>query len=162
MVGTTPVAGVNQIVYHDKYCRYDCDDMPAATSAVRPVQGREIIMKTGYKYVLAAVAMAAAAFTGTGALAAEATKIAFLMPCTQCADRWETKDRPFFIAAVNELDPSIEVIALNAEGDGNRQIAQGESVLAQVSRQSSSTQSVRPPRFRSSARHSAKACRHRI
>ena len=29
------------------------------------------------------------------------------------------------------MDPSIEVIALNAQGDGNRQIAQGESVLAQ-------------------------------
>ena len=29
------------------------------------------------------------------------------------------------------IDPSIEVIALNAEGDGNRQIAQGEAVLAQ-------------------------------
>ena len=67
----------------------------------------------------------------TASIASDKIKIGFLMPCTQCADRWEMKDRPFFIDAVNAIDSSIEVIALNAEGDGNRQIAQGESVLAQ-------------------------------
>ncbi|MCY4462067.1 MAG: substrate-binding domain-containing protein [Albidovulum sp.] len=80
---------------------------------------------------IAVLGAASVLFAGNAIQAAEAMKIAFLMPCTQCADRWETKDRPFFIEAVKELDPSIEVIALNAEGDGNRQIAQGESVLAQ-------------------------------
>ncbi len=79
----------------------------------------------------AGMAIAISLIASTALWAAESTKIAFLMPCTQCADRWETKDRPFFIDAVKQLDPSIEVIALNAEGDGNRQIAQGESVLAQ-------------------------------
>ncbi|MDE0112527.1 MAG: substrate-binding domain-containing protein [Albidovulum sp.] len=79
----------------------------------------------------AAISAAVSLLAGSAVFSAEATKIAFLMPCTQCADRWETKDRPFFIEAVKALDPSIEVIALNAEGDGNRQIAQGESVLAQ-------------------------------
>ena len=88
-------------------------------------------MKFENRRLLAVAGLMAAMATGGGTFAAEATKIAFLMPCTQCADRWETKDRPFFIEAVNEIDPSIEVIALNAEGDGNRQIAQGESVLAQ-------------------------------
>ena len=80
---------------------------------------------------MTALAIVVTMLASTGLWAAESTKIAFLMPCTQCADRWETKDRPFFIDAVKQLDPSIEVIALNAEGDGNRQIAQGESVLAQ-------------------------------
>ncbi len=80
---------------------------------------------------IAVLGAASVLFAGNAIQAAEAMKIAFLMPCTQCADRWETKDRPFFIEAVKDLDPSIEVIALNAEGDGNRQIAQGESVLAQ-------------------------------
>ena len=88
-------------------------------------------MKTSVKWPLAAFGLAATMFLGSTAHSADATKIAFLMPCTQCADRWETKDRPFFIESVKALDPSIEVIALNAEGDGNRQIAQGESVLAQ-------------------------------
>ena len=88
-------------------------------------------MKIDLRHVIASAGFAAVMLAGTSALAADAIKIAFLMPCTQCADRWETKDRPFFIEAVKEIDPSIEVIALNAEGDGNRQIAQGESVLAQ-------------------------------
>ena len=88
-------------------------------------------MKFEHKRLLAVAGLSAAMIAGIGAAAAETTKIAFLMPCIQCADRWETKDRPFFIEAVKALDPSIEVIALNADGDGNRQIAQGESVLAQ-------------------------------
>ena len=87
-------------------------------------------MKSVFRGICAAVGLAAYA-ASAGVSAAESIKIAFLMPCTQCADRWETKDRPFFIEAVKAIDPSIEVIALNAEGDGNRQIAQGESVLAQ-------------------------------
>ncbi len=82
------------------------------------------------KTLFAAIGLAAGGIAVVSVAQAQ-TKIAFLMPCTECADRWETKDRPFFIEAVKELDPSIEVIALNAEGDGNRQIAQGESVLAQ-------------------------------
>jgi D-xylose transport system substrate-binding protein len=53
------------------------------------------------------------------------------MPCTKCADRWETKDRPFFIEAVKKLDPSIEVLAVNAEGDPGRQLQQGEAALTQ-------------------------------
>lgn len=83
------------------------------------------------KGLLAVFGLVVTMVAGSVASVAETMKIAFLMPCTQCADRWETKDRPFFIESVKALDPSIEVIALNAEGDGNRQIAQGESVLAQ-------------------------------
>jgi D-xylose transport system substrate-binding protein len=89
-------------------------------------------MKTSYKAGLAGLfVLAGGMIAGSALFAAEKIKIAFLMPCTKCADRWETKDRPFFIEAVKQLDPSIEVLATNAEGDGTRQIAQGEAALAQ-------------------------------
>ena len=86
-------------------------------------------MKLFYKLFFSIITIFVLFFSLT--ISAETIKIGFLMPCTECADRWEMKDRPFFIEAVKAIDPSIEVIALNAEGDGNRQIAQGESVLAQ-------------------------------
>lgn len=89
-------------------------------------------MKMSHKAGLAGLAaLVAGVVAGPALFAAESVKIAFLMPCTKCADRWETKDRPFFIEAVKALDPSIEVLASNAEGDGTRQIAQGEAALAQ-------------------------------
>ena len=86
-------------------------------------------MKILYKLFYSIITIFIFSFSLT--ISAEPIKIGFLMPCTECADRWEMKDRPFFIEAVKAIDPSIEEIALNAEGDGNRQIAQGESVLAQ-------------------------------
>lgn len=55
--------------------------------------------------------------------------IAFLMPCSTCADRFENQDKPLFIQAVKELDPSITVIANNAQGDASKQVAQTESAL---------------------------------
>lgn len=60
---------------------------------------------------------------------AQAIKIAFLMPCSTCADRFESKDKPFFIEAVKALDPSIEVIANNAQGDAAVQLQQAEAAL---------------------------------
>jgi D-xylose transport system substrate-binding protein len=86
---------------------------------------------TSIATAVATAAFGLAVFAGTAPRAADAIKIAFLMPCTKCADRWETKDRPFFIDIVKSLDPSIEVLAVNAEGDGNRQIQQGEAALTQ-------------------------------
>jgi len=56
--------------------------------------------------------------------------IAFLMPCSTCADRFESKDKPYFIEAVKALDPSITVIAENAQGDESVQINQAESALS--------------------------------
>lgn len=55
--------------------------------------------------------------------------IAFLMPCSTCADRFESKDKPYFIAAVKALDPSITVIANNAQGSDATQLQQAESAL---------------------------------
>jgi D-xylose transport system substrate-binding protein len=55
--------------------------------------------------------------------------IAFLMPCSTCADRFESKDKPYFIDAVKAIDPDIEVIANNAEGDAANQLKQAEAAL---------------------------------
>ena len=55
--------------------------------------------------------------------------IAFLMPCSTCADRFESKDKPYFVAAVKALDPSITVIANNAQGSDATQLQQAESAL---------------------------------
>lgn len=55
--------------------------------------------------------------------------IAFLMPCSTCADRFESKDKPYFVEAVKKLDPSIHVIAENAQGSESTQISQAESAL---------------------------------
>lgn len=56
--------------------------------------------------------------------------IAFLMPCSTCADRFESKDKPYFIDAVHAIDPNIEVIANNAQGDAAAQLQQAEAALA--------------------------------
>ncbi|MCU1658575.1 MAG: Monosaccharide transporter substrate-binding protein family, partial [Pseudonocardiales bacterium] len=55
--------------------------------------------------------------------------IAFLMPCSTCADRFESKDKPYFIQAVHDLDPTIKVIANNAQGSGDTQLQQSEAAL---------------------------------
>jgi D-xylose transport system substrate-binding protein len=56
-------------------------------------------------------------------------KIAFLMPCSTCADRFEKQDKPLFIQAVKALNPSIQVIANNAQGSSATQLAQTEAAL---------------------------------
>jgi D-xylose transport system substrate-binding protein len=79
---------------------------------------------------LAAVGLAAAVVaSGASGHGSAAPKIAFLMPCSTCADRFEHQDKPLFIQAVQKLDPSIEVIANNAEGSGATQQAQAEAAL---------------------------------
>src|ERR1700749_667437 len=61
---------------------------------------------------------------------AAAGKIAFLMPCSTCAARFENQDKPDFIKAVGQLDPSAQVIANNAEGSDATQISQAEDAIA--------------------------------
>ena len=71
---------------------------------------------------------AASASGGTGSAAAGG-KIAFLMPCSTCASRFENQDKPDFIKAVHQLDPSAQVIADNAEGSDATQISQAEDAI---------------------------------
>jgi D-xylose transport system substrate-binding protein len=55
--------------------------------------------------------------------------IAFLMPCSTCSDRYQTQDAPDFIQAVHDLDPTIKVVASNAQGSGDVQVQQAETAL---------------------------------
>lgn len=66
---------------------------------------------------------------GSAPPSAEEITIAFLMPCSTCADRFESKDKPYFEAAVKALDPDITVIANNAQGSASTQLQQAESAL---------------------------------
>lgn len=59
----------------------------------------------------------------------DAITIAFLMPCSTCADRFESKDKPYFEEAVKAIDPTITVIANNAQGQASTQLQQAESAL---------------------------------
>lgn len=79
--------------------------------------------------LLAATAFTLLGLSGTGSALAAGPVIAFLMPCSTCADRFETQDKPDFIAAAKELDPTASVIANNAQGSGDAQVSQAEAAL---------------------------------
>jgi D-xylose transport system substrate-binding protein len=72
---------------------------------------------------------ATTATTGSGGDAGKGLTIAFLMPCSTCADRFENQDKPLFERAVQEIAPGAKVIANNAEGDSARQVTQTESAI---------------------------------
>lgn len=74
------------------------------------------------------------AASSSGGSAAAGGKIAFLMPCSTCAARFEDQDKPDFIKAVQQLDPSAQVIANNAEGSDATQISQAEDAIANGSK----------------------------
>lgn len=75
------------------------------------------------------VAWGASPAAKTNATAAK-LKIAFVMPCSTCASRFEQQDKPDFIKAVHKLNPKIQVIANNAQGSDATQISQVEDALA--------------------------------
>jgi D-xylose transport system substrate-binding protein len=79
--------------------------------------------------LLILLALAACGSTASGGSGSQTLKIAFLMPCSTCADRFENQDKPLFIKAVHDLDPNIQVIANNAQGSSATQLAQAESAL---------------------------------
>jgi D-xylose transport system substrate-binding protein len=58
-------------------------------------------------------------------------KIAFVMPGSTCASRFEDQDKPDFIKAVHALNPAVHVMAFNAQGSDAMQVAQVERALAQ-------------------------------
>jgi D-xylose transport system substrate-binding protein len=90
---------------------------------------------------LAAVGGAVAAFAVSAGTAApgrtaaagraDATStIAFVMPCSTCASRFEQQDKPDFVKAVHALNPNVKVIATNAQGSDAKQISLVEDALA--------------------------------
>lgn len=82
-----------------------------------------------------AIAVAVSAGTATAgkastSSAASTIKIAFNMPCSTCASRFEEQDKPDFIKAVHKLNKNIKVLATNAQGSDATQIAQIQDALA--------------------------------
>jgi len=59
----------------------------------------------------------------------KAVKIALLLPETVGSPRYETQDRPDFIAAVKKLDPNAKVLYYNAGGSEATQQQQAESAI---------------------------------
>ena len=57
-----------------------------------------------------------------------AVKIALLLPETKTA-RYDTQDKPLFVAKVKELAPDIEVLYSNANQDANEQQSQADAAL---------------------------------
>ena len=83
----------------------------------------------------AAIAVTAASAASGRALSHQARKasaitIAFDMPCSTCASRFEEQDKPDFIKSVHKINPQIKVIANNAQGSDATQIAQIQDALA--------------------------------
>ncbi len=93
---------------------------------------RRLYRLGGVLVVASAVAVGLVAGTSSAQTAhrGAAIKIAFVMPCSTCASRFEQQDKPDFIKAVHKLDPSIQVIADNAQGSDATQISQVEDALA--------------------------------
>ncbi len=76
-----------------------------------------------------AVFLLCALVFGTGPVLAEAPVIAFLLPCSTCADRFEGLDEPAFVAEIKALDPRASVLVYNAQGSGDLQVSQAEAAL---------------------------------
>ena len=86
-------------------------------------------MDSALKRLLQA-AMALSILVAAGAHAAASERvIAFLMPCSTCADRFIGLDEPAFVAAMTAIDPGVTVNASNAQGSGSIQISQAEAAI---------------------------------
>jgi D-xylose transport system substrate-binding protein len=85
------------------------------------------------KRLIVVVAVAAVAITTTvsGALATTAqgsADLCFLLPDPKTSVRWETQDRPAFIAAAKKA--KVSYVITNADGDAQKQRAQADQCLA--------------------------------
>src|SRR5690242_15953467 len=58
------------------------------------------------------------------------TKIGVLLPETNSSSRWESKDHPLLLKAVQAAIPGVHIDYNNAQGNSNLQIQQAESDLA--------------------------------
>lgn len=103
--------------------------LAAATLAAIAIAALAACSSAGGTQPPATTAGAGAPAATTAASGGQAVTIAFLMPCSTCADRFESKDKPYFEAAVKALDPNATVIANNAQGSADTQLQQAESAL---------------------------------
>jgi D-xylose transport system substrate-binding protein len=106
---------------------------PKGDSVTRARLYRLAALLLGLGAAAAVAVSAGTAATGKASIhrsANAAITIAFDMPCSTCASRFETQDKPDFIKAVHKLNPKIKVIANNAQGSDATQIAQVQDALA--------------------------------
>ncbi|WOS62468.1 ABC transporter substrate-binding protein [Sinorhizobium fredii] len=78
--------------------------------------------------LLATTVIAAASLSA--AVAEEKSKIFFLLP-NETTIRFESRDAPFFIDAMKQKAPNVEVVVQNAQGDPAKQQSQVEDAIAQ-------------------------------
>src|SRR3954471_23584447 len=81
------------------------------------------------RHLLVTALLATTAIAGA-AHAQNAKKVFFLLPNTTTI-RFESRDAPFFVAAMKEKAPSAEVVVQNAQGDPQLQQRQIEDAIAQ-------------------------------
>lgn len=94
---------------------------------------RVVALLVGLAAAAAIAVTAATAATGKASAhrgTSSSIAIAFDMPCSTCASRFEDQDKPDFIKSVHKLNPHIKVIADNAQGSDATQIAQIQDALA--------------------------------
>lgn len=58
------------------------------------------------------------------------TKVGILLPDTTSSTRWENKDHPLLVQAIQTAIPGVHVDYANAQGDSNLQLQQAETDLA--------------------------------
>lgn len=88
---------------------------------------RKLLTAVAALAALAAVTAAAAVAAGSAGQK-EAPLVTFLLPENVTA-RWESQDKPFFVAAMKRLYPSAKVEVQNALNDPAKQQAQAEAAL---------------------------------
>ena len=77
---------------------------------------------------LAAVSVAVTAAFASSAARTATTPACVLLPDTKSSVRWETQDRPTFVAAFKKA--GIAATVVNAEGDAQKQVSQADQCLA--------------------------------
>lgn len=68
--------------------------------------------------------------SGSSGGASASGKVAFLMP-DEASTRYELQDHPDFVAKMKQLDPGVQVLYQNANGDAAKQQQQANSVITQ-------------------------------
>src|SRR5437764_728839 len=58
------------------------------------------------------------------------TKVGILLPDTASSDRWESKDHPLLVQAIQAAIPNVQIDYNNARGSSSIQLTQAEADLA--------------------------------
>ena len=102
-------------------------------SLFRQVHGMRFLL-IGACILSAFLLMSCDASTGSGPYATNGgkgcTKVGILLPETNSSDRWESKDHPLLVQAVQSAIPGVHIDYTNAQGNSSLQLQQAETDLA--------------------------------